>query len=249
MTIALLTGRELDGMRAAGKLAAQLLNHLGTMVVPGITTQEIDDEAERWTQERGARSGPLGYKGYAKSICTSINQVICHGIPEARALQEGDIVNIDVSPVLNGYFGDTSRTFAVGQISEKAKRLVKTTEECLDLAIKTVRPGSYVGDIGAAIQTHAESRGYSVVRDFAGHGVNRIFHTDPIIFHYGQAGTGLQLRAGMVFTIEPMINEGRWEMRVLGDQWTAVTIDGRLSAQCEHTVAVVPDGVEILTKV
>ncbi|MFS8741450.1 type I methionyl aminopeptidase [Synechococcus sp. O70.2] len=246
--IVLLSPRELEKMRRACRLAADLLKHLEPMVQPGVTTQELNDEAERWTRAQGARSAPLGYHGFPKSICTSVNHVVCHGIPSPKQiLREGDIINIDVTPVLDGYHGDASKTFFVGKPSERARRLVEVAEECLRRGIAAVRPGGRVGDIGAAIQEYAESQGYSVVRDFVGHGVGRQFHTAPQIPHYGERGKGEKLRPGMVFTIEPMINEGTWEVRVLSDGWTVVTADGKLSAQFEHTVAVTETGVEILT--
>jgi len=246
--IVLLSQREIDKMRDAGRLAAQLLAHLEPLVKPGVTTLELDEEAERWTQAHGAKSAPLGYHGFPKSICTSVNEVVCHGIPNKKqVLQEGDIINIDVTPILDGYHGDTSRTFFVGEPSPLARRLVEVTEKCMMLGIDAVKPGARIGDIGAAIQTYAESCGFSVVRDFVGHGVSRIFHTAPQIPHYGTAGKGKKLRPGMVFTIEPMINEGTHEVEVLSDGWTAVTKDRKLSAQFEHTVAVTKEGVEILT--
>ncbi|MGB3493289.1 MAG: type I methionyl aminopeptidase [Elainellaceae cyanobacterium] len=246
--IILLSAREIDKMRQAGQLAAQLLKHLEPMVQPGISTLDLDTEAEKWTQERGATSAPLGYHGFPRSICTSVNEVVCHGIPNAKQiLREGDIINIDVTPILDGYHGDTSRTFFVGEPSPLARKLVEVTEECMMRGIATVKPGSRVGDIGAAIQSYAESSGFSVVRDFVGHGVSRIFHTAPQIPHYGTAGKGKKLRPGMVFTIEPMINEGGYDVEVLDDGWTAVTEDRKLSAQFEHTIAVTKEGVEILT--
>ena len=248
-TITLLSSREIEKMRQAGRLAAELLDYLTPMVKPGVSTLELNDEAERWTQERGAKSAPLGYHGFPKSICTSVNEVICHGIPNAKQiLKEGDIINIDVTPILDGYYGDTSRTFFVGTPSPEAKQLVEVTEECLRRGIEAVKPGGKIGDIGAAIQEHAEANGYGVVQDFVGHGVGRVFHTAPQIPHYGTRGKGKRLRPGMVFTIEPMINQGTWEAVVLDDGWTAVTKDGRLSAQFEHTIAVTKEGVEILTK-
>lgn len=247
-TIVLLSKREIAKMREAGILAAQLLDYLEPMVKPGVTTLELNDAAEAWTQAHGATSAPLGYQGFPKSICTSVNAVVCHGIPSAKeVLRDGDIINIDVTPILNGYHGDTSRTFFVGEPSPLARRLVEVTEECMMRGIAAVKPGARIGDIGAAIQTYAEAQGFSVVRDFVGHGIGRIFHTAPQIPHYGTAGKGRKLRPGMVFTIEPMINEGTWEAEVLEDKWTAVTKDRKLSAQFEHTVAVTPDGVEILT--
>jgi methionyl aminopeptidase len=247
-TIQLLSSRELDKMRQAGRLAAKLLQHLEPMIKPGVTTLQINDEAERWTQAHGAKSAPLGYKGFPKSICTSVNEVVCHGIPNAKQiLKEGDIINIDVTPLVEGYHGDTSKTFFVGTPSPVAKKLVEVTQECLKKGIAEVKPGARIGDIGAAIQEYAEAQGFSVVRNFTGHGVHRIFHTAPEIAHFGKRGTGKRLRAGMVFTIEPMINEGTWEVEVLDDGWTAVTLDRKLSAQFEHTVAVTNSGVEILT--
>lgn len=246
--IVLLSNREIEKMRQAGQVAAQLLAHLEKMVKPGVTTLEIDEEAERWTQARGATSAPLGYHGFPKSVCTSVNEVVCHGIPNGKeVLKEGDIINIDVTPIVEGYHGDTSRTFFVGEPSPLAKRLVEVTEECMMRGIAAVKPGARIGDIGAAIQEYAESFGFSVVRDFVGHGVGRIFHTAPQIPHYGTRGKGKKLRPGMVFTIEPMINEGTWEVEVMDDGWTALTKDRKLSAQFEHTIAVTHDGVEILT--
>ncbi|MCL1469333.1 type I methionyl aminopeptidase [Argonema antarcticum] len=247
--VELLSGRELDKMRQAGRLAAELLLHLEPMIEPGVSTLEINDEAERWTKARGAKSAPLGYKGFPKSICTSINEVVCHGIPNAKQiLKEGDIINIDVTPLVDGYHGDTSKTFLVGTPSPKAKKLVEVTLECLMRGIAEVKPGARIGDIGAAIQEYAESEGFSVVRNFAGHGVHRVFHTAPEVLHYGKRGTGMRLKPWMVFTIEPMINEGTWEVEILKDGWTAVTKDRKLSAQFEHTVAVTEAGVEILTQ-
>jgi len=249
-TIVILSTREIEKMRQAGRLAAELLHHLEPMVKPGVTTLEINDEAERWTQAHGAKSAPLGYKGYPKSICTSVNEVVCHGIPNAKQiLKDGDIINIDVTLIVDGYHGDTSKTFFVGDPSPEARRLVEVTEECRRLGIGEVKPGAKIGDIGAAIQEYAEAQGFSVVRDFVGHGISNIFHTAPDIPHYGTRGKGKRLRPGMVFTIEPMINAGTWEVEVLSDGWTAVTRDRRLSAQFEHTLAVTETGVEILTQV
>ncbi len=250
--ITLLSSREIDKMRRAGSLAAKLLDHLEPMVKPGVSTLEINDEAEKWTQAHGAVSAPLGYgpknNPFPKSLCTSVNEVVCHGIPNAKQiLQSGDIINIDVTPILDGYHGDTSRTFFVGTPSPTAKKLVEVTKECLYRGIAAVKPGNRIGDIGAAIQEYAEANGFSVVRDFVGHGVSHIFHTAPQIPHYGRSGKGKKLKPGMVFTIEPMINEGTWEAVILEDGWTAITKDGKLSAQFEHTIAVTKDGVQILT--
>ncbi|HEY9889452.1 MAG TPA: type I methionyl aminopeptidase [Candidatus Obscuribacterales bacterium] len=250
--ITLLSRREIDKMRQAGRLAAELLAYLEPMVKPGVSTLALNDAAEAWTQKHGAKSAPLGYPGtvdpFPKSICTSVNEVVCHGIPRAdQILRDGDIINIDVTPIVDGYHGDTSRTFLVGTPSPLAEKLVAVTEESMWRGIRAVKPGARVGDIGAAIQAYAEGEGFSVVRDFVGHGVHRIFHTAPQIPHYGTAGKGKKLRKGMVFTIEPMINVGTYEVEVLADGWTAVTADRKLSAQFEHTVAVTEEGVEILT--
>ncbi|NEP11371.1 MAG: type I methionyl aminopeptidase [Symploca sp. SIO1A3] len=246
--ITILSSREIEKMRRAGSLAAQLLDYLEPMVKPGVSTQELNDEAEQWTKAHGAKSAPLGYNGFPKSICTSVNEVVCHGIPNKKQiLQDGDIINIDVTPIVDGFHGDTSKTFFVGTPSPLAKKLVEVTLECMMRGIAVVKPGARIGDIGAAIQEYAEAEGFSVVRDFVGHGVGRIFHTAPQIPHYGKRGKGKKLRTGMVFTIEPMINEGTWEVEVMADKWTALTLDRKLSAQFEHTIAVTPDGVEILT--
>jgi methionyl aminopeptidase len=251
--ITILSSREIEKMRRAGRLAAQLLHHLSGLIQPGVSTLELNDEAERWTQAHGAKSAPLGYKGagnvpFPKSICTSVNEVICHGIPNAKQiLKDGDILNIDVTLIVDGYHGDTSKMFFVGEPSPVAKRLVEVTDKCRQLGIEAVKPGARIGDIGAAIQEYAESQGFSVVEAFVGHGISNIFHTAPQIPHYGKRGTGRKLRQGMVFTIEPMINEGTHEVELLADEWTAITKDRLLSAQCEHTIAVTADGVEILT--
>ncbi|MBU6229560.1 MAG: type I methionyl aminopeptidase [Cyanobacteria bacterium REEB459] len=250
--VTLLSSRELEKMRIAGQTAAALLDYLTPLVKPGISTLELNDLAEDWTRQRGAKSAPLGYAGavmpFPKSICTSVNQVICHGIPRAEEiLRDGDIINIDVTPIVDGYHGDTSRTFLVGDPPPLVRRLVEVTEQCLWRGIEAVKPGGRVGDIGAAIQEYAEAEGFSVVRDFVGHGVHRIFHTAPQIPHYGVRGKGTKLRPGMVFTIEPMINLGSYEAQIMADGWTATTVDGSLSAQFEHTVAVTKTGVEVLT--
>ncbi|WP_218079276.1 type I methionyl aminopeptidase [Anthocerotibacter panamensis] len=242
------SGRELKKMRAAGRLAAQLLEYIRPYVQPGVTTEELDRLCEAWTQAHGAVSAPYGYHGFPKHICTSINYVVCHGIPTPQQiLKEGDIINIDVTPILDGWYGDTSATFYVGTVSPQVQRLVETTQECLMLGIAEVKPGGRLGDIGAAIQQHAQARGYSVVRNFCGHGIGQIFHTEPQVMHYGTRGRGLKLRPGMVFTIEPMINIGGFEVEILADGWTVVTKDRSLSAQFEHTLAVTEKGVEILT--
>lgn len=247
-TITLLSKREIEKMRRAGQLASQLLDYLEPMVQPGITTQALNDEAESWTQKHGAKSAPLGYNGFPKSICTSVNEVICHGIPSPKQiLKDGDIINIDVTPILDSYHGDTSRTFFVGTPSPIARKLVEVTEECLRRGIAAVKLDGRIGDIGAAIQEYAEPYGFSVVRDFVGHGISNIFHTPPQVPHFGLRGKGKKIRPGMVFTIEPMINEGTYQHILLKDGWTAITKDRKLSAQFEHTIAITEDGVEILT--
>ncbi|MEL6159593.1 MAG: type I methionyl aminopeptidase [Cyanobacteria bacterium J06623_5] len=252
--ITLLSEREIEAMRPACKLSSQLLDYLEPLVVPGVSTLELNDAAEKWTQQHGATSAPLGYPGapgaidFPKSICTSINEVVCHGIPDEKdVLQSGDIVNIDVTPLLNGYHGDSSRTFMVGEVSPTARRLVEVTQKSLWIGIEAVKTGGRIGDIGAAIQAYAESEGFSVVRDFVGHGVHRTFHAEPQVPHYGIPGKGKKIRPGMVFTIEPMLNEGTHEVELLEDKWTAVTTDRKLSAQFEHTLAVTKSGVEVLT--
>lgn len=246
--IVILSDSEVEKMRRAGRLAAELLHHLSQMVAPGVTTQQINDEAEKWTRAHGAKSAPLGYKGFPKSLCTSINDVVCHGIPDPKMiLKNGDIINIDVTPILDGYYGDTSKTFFVGTPSGAARQLVEVTLECLKRGIREVAPGKRIGDIGAAIQEYAEEFGYGVVREFVGHGIGKTFHSAPQIPHYGTRGKGRRLQAGMAFTIEPMINIGHWKTKVLKDGWTAITLDGSLSAQFEHTVVVTADSVEIMT--
>jgi methionyl aminopeptidase len=236
-----------EGMRRAGRLAAEALDFLTPHVVPGIATGELDKLCHDFIVARGATPAPLGYRGYPKSICTSINHVVCHGIPSDRRLENGDILNIDVTTILDGWHGDTSRMFYVGEVGVKARRLCEVTYEAMMRGIATVKPGSTTGDIGHAIQTHAESHRYSVVRDFCGHGLGRIFHDAPNIVHAGKPGTGPILRPGMFFTVEPMINAGRFEVKILGDGWTAVTRDRSLSAQFEHSVGVTETGHEIFT--
>ena len=247
--IILKSDAEIDLMRKAGKLAADLLDMIEPHVVPGVTTQELNDLCHDYTVKAGARSAPLNYQGFPKSICTSVNHVVCHGIPNTKdKLKDGDIINIDVTPVLNEYHGDTSRTFLVGNVAPKARHLVQVTRECLYKGIEAVHAGARVGDSGAAIQEHAHENGYSVVKEFVGHGIGKIFHEDPQIQHFGDRGKGIRIEPGMTFTIEPMINMGHWKTKVLSDGWTAVTVDRSLSAQFEHTLAICNDGtVEVLT--
>jgi methionyl aminopeptidase len=237
-----------EGMQAAGQLAASILDALVPHVVPGVTTEELDDIVRQMTLDAGAVPGTLGYRGYTKSCCTSINHVVCHGIPAPKPLKDGDIVNIDVTPVLDGWHGDTSRMFLIGNVPLKAKRLIDVTYECLMLGIEQAKPGNRLGDISHAIQVHAERHRYGVVRDFCGHGVGRVFHDAPEVVHVGRPGTGPELKPGMIFTIEPMINIGRPDVKMLDDGWTAVTRDRSLSAQFEHSIGITETGCRIFTK-
>jgi methionyl aminopeptidase len=235
------------GMRQAGRLAAEILDALVPHVVPGVETQELDRMIRDLTHAAGAVSATMNYRGYTHNCCISINHVVCHGIPGSRTLKDGDIVNIDVTPLLDGWHGDTSRMFLVGDVPIKARRLVDITYECLMLGIEQAKPGNRLGDISHAIQTHAEKHRFSVVRDFCGHGLGRLFHDAPEIVHAGHPGTGPELRPGMLFTIEPMINIGRSEVKMLDDGWTAVTRDRSLSAQFEHSIGITETGNEIFT--
>ena len=235
------------GMRAAGALAARILDEVGPMVAPGVTTGALDDFIRGRVTELGATSATIGYRGYQHASCISVNHVVCHGIPGDKSLKDGDILNIDVTVILDGWFGDTSRMYVAGKPSLKAQRLLQVTHDALMKGIEAVRPGSTFGDIGAAIQTYAEERRMSVVRDFCGHGIGRVFHSPPNVLHFGRAGKGPVLEEGMFFTIEPMINLGRPETKVLADDWTAVTRDKSLSAQFEHSIGVTADGCEIFT--
>jgi methionyl aminopeptidase len=238
---------DFEAMRKAGRLAALTLDFITPHVVPGVTTDELDRLCSEFVADHGARSAPLNYRGFPKSICTSVNHVVCHGIPGDKVLQDGDVVNIDVTPVVDGWHGDSSRMYPVGQISVKAERLIDVTYEAMMRGIAAIRPGASVGDIGHAIESFVRPYRYSVVRDFCGHGVGRIFHDAPNILHFGRVGEGPVFREGMFFTVEPMINIGRPEVKILSDGWTAVTKDRSLSAQFEHTVGVTADGCEIFT--
>ncbi len=243
-----LSAFQVERMREVGRIAAWLLDRIEAAIEPGLTTGEIDRMVDEATRSVGAESAPFGYRGFPKHVCTSVNEVVCHGIPrDDQVLRDGDIINVDVTPVLDGFHGDSSRTFYVGTPSPAARRLVETTRESLWRGIRAVRPTGTLGDVGHAIQSFAEGRGYSVVRDFTGHGIGRIFHTAPTVHHVGRPGGGERLRPGMTFTIEPMINAGDWRVEVLSDGWTAVTRDRSLSAQFEHTVLVTDTGVEVLT--
>lgn len=246
--IILKTEEQIAGIRKASHLTRDILDEITPKIRPGITTEEINTWVHNLTVAAGATPAPLNYRGYPKSVCTSINEVICHGIPTPdRVLQDGDIINIDVTSILDGYYGDSSRMFLIGEVSEEARKLVEVTRECLYLGIDQVKPGATLGDIGHAIQSHAEAHGYSVVRAFVGHGTGVNFHEPPDVYHYGEPGTGLALRKDMTFTIEPMINLGGFEVKILEDGWTAITEDRSLSAQWEHTLLVTDDSVEILT--
>ena len=240
---------EFEGMRRAGRLAAEVLDMIGQHVQPGITTGELNDLCHAMIVERGAVPAPLGYRGFPKSICTSVNHVVCHGIPGNLRLKDGDIVNIDVTVIVDGWHGDTSRMYWAGAPSIKAKRLTQITYEAMMLGIEQVKPGNTVGHIGHAIQTYAEKHGYSVVRDYCGHGLGKMFHTSPNILHYGEAGEGPVLKEGMFFTVEPMINAGHWDTILSKhDNWTVTTRDKSLSAQFEHSLGVTATGYEIFTQ-
>ncbi len=248
MAIHIKTPDEIEAMRVAGRLAAEVLAFIEPYVKPGVTTDELNDRCHRYiTEVQQAIPAPLDYHGFPKSICTSVNQVVCHGIPGERVLKEGDIVNVDVTVIKDGFHGDTSRMFTLGEPGVRARRLIDVTYECMALAIELVRPGCHLGDLGAAIQRHAEACGFSVVREYCGHGIGRVFHEEPQILHYGSPGTGMPLEPGMTFTIEPMINAGKRHVKLLPDRWTVITRDRSLSAQWEHTVLVHEQGVEILT--
>ena len=235
------------GMAKAGGLVAEVLDLLVDEVKPGVTTEALDRFVFEFAMDRGAIPAPLNYRGFPKSICTSLNHVVCHGIPGPRALKDGDILNIDVTLIVDGWHGDSSRMYAVGKISRAAERLLDVTYNALMRGVAAVRPGATTGDIGAAIQAYAESERCSVVRDFCGHGLGRVFHDRPNILHYGEPGEGLQLKPGMLFTIEPMINLGKPHVKILSDGWTAVTRDRSLSAQFEHTVGVTETGCDVFT--
>ncbi len=235
------------GMRAAGRLAAEILDEVAPLVVPGVTSEEIDRYITDRVAASGAVSATIGYKGYKHASCISVNHVVCHGIPGPKIIADGDILNVDVTVILDGWFGDTSRMYVAGSLSRKAERLIQVTHDALFKGIEAVKPGNTFGDIGHAIQSYVEAHRMSVVRDFCGHGLGRVFHAPPNVLHYGRAGTGAVLEEGMIFTIEPMVNLGRPETKVLSDDWTAVTRDKSLSAQFEHSIGVTATGCEIFT--
>lgn len=248
MAITLKTPEEIDKMRVAGRLAGEVLQMIRPHVVPGITTGELDDICHRYiVEEQKGIPAPLNYHGFPKSICTSVNHQVCHGIPGDRRLKDGDIVNIDITVIKDEFHGDTSKMFTVGDASVQARRVSRISHECMCLGIEMVRPGVRLGDIGHAIQTHAEKQRCSVVREYCGHGIGRVFHEDPQVLHYGTPGTRERLEPGMTFTIEPMVNVGKRHVKLLGDGWTVVTKDRSLSAQWEHTLVVTDDGFEALT--
>ena len=237
-----------EQIRIAGVLAAKTLDEITSHVKPGITTDKLDKICYEFIRDNGGYSAPLFYKGFPKSCCTSVNHVVCHGIPSNKYLNDGDIINIDVTAIVNSWHGDTSRMFYVGNVSVKGKNLVEATYDSMMKAISIIKSGIHLGDIGETIQTYVEKKGFSVVRDFCGHGIGKIFHQPPNILHYGKKGEGMKLETGMIFTVEPMINEGEYNTKLLKDGWTAVTRDKSLSAQFEHTVGVTNDGFEIFTK-
>ncbi len=248
MPVTIKTPDEIAKMRIAGRLAADVLHMIAPYVKPGVTTDALNQLCHDYiVDEQQAIPAPLNYHGFPKSICTSVNHQVCHGIPSDKVLKNGDIVNIDITVIKEGFHGDTSKMFYVGEASIKAKRLCEIAHQCLIKGIELVKPGAQLGDIGHVIQTHAEASGCSVVREYCGHGIGRIFHEDPQVLHYGTPGTGLVLEAGMIFTIEPMINIGKRDVKLLPDKWTVVTKDHSLSAQWEHTLLVTPTGVDILT--
>ncbi|MGQ4276042.1 type I methionyl aminopeptidase [Pseudidiomarina sp. E22-M8] len=247
MSITIKTPDEIEKMRAAGKLAASVLEMIGPHIKAGITTEELDKICHDYIVEHNAYPAPLNYHGFPKSVCTSLNHVVCHGIPNEKPLKDGDIMNLDVTVKLDGYHGDTSKMFVVGEPSILAERLIRVTQESLYKAIKMVRPGLHLGDFAAVIQQHAEQHGYSIVREYCGHGIGAVFHEEPQILHYGSPGTGEVLKPGMCFTIEPMVNAGKRQTKLLRDGWTVLTKDRSLSAQWEHTLLVTETGVEVLT--
>ena len=249
MTVELRTPDQIAKMRVAGRLAAEVLELIGEFVVPGVTTEELDRIChEHIVNVQKSIPACLGYRGFPKSVCTSVNQVVCHGIPaDKKILKNGDIINIDVTVIKDGWYGDTSKMYQVGTVASHAERLIKVSQECMYKGIEMVRPGVRLGDIGHAIQTYAEANYYSVVRDYCGHGIGPEFHQEPQILHYGRPGTGLELLEGMTFTIEPMINAGKHQTKLKRDGWTVETLDGRLSSQWEHTMLVTADGVEVFT--
>ena len=249
MAVTIKNQEEIEKMRVAGRLASQVLDMIGEEVKAGVSTDQLNTICHDFiVNELDSIPAPLNYRGFPKSICTSVNHVICHGIPSDKLLKNGDIINIDITVIKDEFHGDTSRMFYVGEPSIRAKRVCEISYECMHLGIDMVKPGVQLGDIGHVIQQHAENNGFSVVREYCGHGIGRVFHEDPQVLHYGRPGTGMEIKAGMTFTIEPMVNVGKKETRLLGDNWTVVTKDHSLSAQWEHTILVTDNGYEILTQ-
>jgi len=248
MSVSIKTAKEIEKMRIAGRLASEVLDLIGDHVRPGITTDQLNTICHEYiVDEQSAIPAPLNYRGFPKSICTSVNHQVCHGIPGPKKLKKGDVINIDITVIKDEYHGDTSRMFYVGEPSVRAKRICDIALECMHLGIDAVTPGIQLGDIGYIIQSHAEKNHCSIVREYCGHGIGLVFHEEPQVLHYGRPGTGLRLKEGMTFTIEPMVNQGRREVRLLADDWTVVTKDHSLSAQWEHTILVTKDGYEVLT--
>ncbi|HEY4369970.1 MAG TPA: type I methionyl aminopeptidase [Steroidobacteraceae bacterium] len=248
MQVTIKTPAEQAQMREAGRLAADVLDMIGPYIVAGVTTDELNERCHRFIiEDQQAVPAPLNYRGFPKSICTSVNHVVCHGIPGDKRLKQGDIINVDITVIKDGWHGDTSRMFAVGKINPAAQRLIDITHEAMWIGIRQIQPGVRLGDLGAAIQSFVEGQHLSVVREYCGHGIGRVFHEDPQVLHYGQRGTGIELQAGMIFTVEPMVNLGKRHVQLLGDGWTVITKDHSLSAQWEHTVLVTGTGYEVLT--
>jgi methionyl aminopeptidase len=248
MHVTIKNAEEQEKMRVAGRLAADVLDMIGPRVVPGVTTDDLNQICHDFIiKEQQAIPAPLNYRGFPKSICTSVNHVVCHGIPGDKRLKQGDIVNVDITVIKDGWHGDTSRMFTVGKVTPAAQRLIDLTREAMWLGIRQVRPGAHLGDIGAAVQQFAEGEHYSIVREYCGHGIGKVFHEDPQILHYGEAGSGMELVPGMIFTVEPMVNAGKRHVRLLPDGWTVITKDHSLSAQWEHTVLVTDSSYEVLT--
>jgi methionyl aminopeptidase len=248
MQVTIKTPAEQEQMRVAGRLAAEVIDMITPYVVPGVTTDELNERCHDYiVNVQKAIPAPLNYRGFPKSICTSVNHVVCHGIPSDKRLKQGDIINLDITVIKDGWHGDTSRMVGVGKVTPAAQRLMEITHEAMWVGIRRIRPGARLGDLGAAIQTFVEGQHLSVVREYCGHGIGRIFHEDPQVLHYGEAGTGVELLPGMIFTVEPMVNAGKRHVRLLPDGWTVITKDHSLSAQWEHTVLVTDSGYEVLT--
>nr|CRH06990.1 Methionine aminopeptidase [Candidatus Magnetococcus massalia] len=247
--IVIKTPEQIEKMRVTCRLAAETLNMIEPYVVPGVTTLELNDRCHQYILDNGATPAPLNYRGFPKSICTSVNHQVCHGIPSDRKVRDGDILNVDITTIVDGWHGDTSRTFHVGKPSPKGQRIARIAKECLDLGMAEIKPGNHIGDIGAVIEAHARKSRCTVVQEYCGHGIGEKFHEEPAVLHYGRRGEGVEMRPGMIFTVEPMINLGKPHIKLLPDQWTVVTRDHSLSAQYEHTILVTETGYQVLTDV